>query len=146
MRALLALLVTAFALATTRPAGASSPSNAPDPAGQTGDAAMAEHADPVASYTLSARLDPVSHAVHGEGTIHWKNASSTAVGELWVHLYLNAFKNDRSVYLRDPVGGFRGTSPVRDWGAIDVRTFKLRAPGAVPIDLWPDRELHEDET
>src|SRR5689334_16483909 len=63
-----------------------------------------EHADDVADYTLRASLDPGQHAVHGEGTIAWRNRSNVAVRELWFHLYLNAFKNERTVFLRAPVG------------------------------------------
>jgi hypothetical protein len=151
MRATLALFMTALALGTL-PTNARAEPAASSPAASVegGDSGLAAHADRVADYTLTAKLDPANHTVHGEGTIHWRNASSVAVSELWVHLYLNAFKNDRSVYLREPVGGFRGTAPVRDWGAIDVHRFVLRGPGAAPIDLWPEAELRrpddEDET
>jgi hypothetical protein len=116
-----------------------------------GDQPIAEHADDVVDYTLRAKLDPVSHSVHGEGTIRWRNASSMPVRELWLHLYLNAFKNERSTYLREPVGGFRGTGPMKDWAAIDVKKLLLHgADAARPVDLWPGAELHrpgdEDET
>lgn len=106
---------------------------------------MAEHADKVVGYTLRATLDPVSHTVHGEGTVSWKNVSEKPVSELWFHLYLNAFKNQRSVFMREPVGGFRGTTIPKDWGTIDLR--KLTLDG---IDLMPKVELRrpsdEDET
>ena len=36
--------------------------------------------------------------------------------ELWLHLYLNAFKNERSAFLRERVGG-RGSAPPEDWGS-----------------------------
>jgi hypothetical protein len=114
------------------------------------DRPLAAHADDVVDYVLTAKLDPTLHTVHGEGTIHWRNASTASVSELWVHLYLNAFKNDRSTFLRDPVGGFRGTAPLRDWGTIDVRKLTLRQPSGEPVELWPSAELHregdEDET
>jgi len=114
------------------------------------DAPIRAHADLVASYTFRATLDPVGHTVRGEGTIHWTNASSVPVSELWVHLYLNAFKNDRSDFLREPILGFRGSAPIQDWGAIDVRTFVMRRPGKESVDLWLHSDLHrkedEDET
>jgi hypothetical protein len=115
------------------------------------DVPTAEHADDVADYTLRANLDPVRHSVHGEGTIRWRNASSTSVRELWLHLYLNAFKNERSVYLREPVGGFRGTGTPAEWAAIDVKKLLLRASGSeAAADLWSGAELHrrgdDDET
>src|SRR5437868_6196101 len=73
---------------------------------------LREHADDVVDYTLSAVLDVPGHMVHGEGTIVWRNRSSAPVRELWVHLYLNAFKNERTAFLRAPVASGRGTAPV----------------------------------
>jgi hypothetical protein len=110
---------------------------------------LREHADDVADYTLRASLDPSQHAVHGEGTIVWRNRSNASVRELWFHLYLNAFKNERTVFLRAPVGSGRGTAPVSDWGYIDVRKLALREMDGV--DLWPGADKttpgdSEDET
>ena len=69
--------------------------------------------------------------------------------ELWLHLYLNAFKNERSAFLRERVGG-RGSAPPEDWGWIDVRKLVLRAGDACPVDVWPTAELRrpgdDDET
>jgi hypothetical protein len=90
-----------------------------------GSEPMLEHADKVASYTLNAKLDAAAHTIHGTGTITWKNASKVAVSELWFHLYLNAFKNQSSVFMRQPIGGFRGNTLPTDWGAIDVRKLSL---------------------
>ncbi len=117
-----------------------------DPAAQyDDDASLPAHAEDVVDYTLNASIDTSKHTVHGEGTIHWRNTSQTPVNELWVHLYLNAFKNERSVFLREPIGGFRGGEPVHDWGSIDVRSMELNG-----VDLWKGAELHrandDDET
>jgi hypothetical protein len=103
----------------------------------------------VADYTLRATLDPAAHTVHGEGTIRWTNTSSAPVRELWIHLYLNAFKNERAVFLRERVGG-RGSSTPEDWGWIDVRALSLRDPDGAAIDLLGGLETKrggdEDET
>ena len=73
--------------------------------------ALPAHADDVVDYTLHATLDPVTHTVAGTGTIHFRNASAQPVHELWLHLYLNAFKNDRSAFLRERVGGRGSEEP-----------------------------------
>ncbi|MBK6459945.1 MAG: M1 family metallopeptidase [Myxococcales bacterium] len=103
----------------------------------------------VANYTLKASLDPAAHTLHGEGAIEFTNTSSVAISEVWVHLYLNAFKNQRSVFMRDPVGGFRGSTVPKTWGAIDVRRFAQRTATG-PVDLWPrverSRPGDDDET
>jgi hypothetical protein len=119
---------------------------APDDARFDSDTALPAHAEDVVDYTIRASLDPAAHAVHGEGTITWRNTSRVAVKELWVHLYLNAFKNQGSVWLRAPTAGARGAGGIDDWGTIDVRRFALKDGGT---DLWPGAELHrdgEDET
>lgn len=103
----------------------------------------------VANYTLKASLDPAAHSLHGEGTVVFTNTSSATLSEVWVHLYLNAFKNQRSVFMRDTVGGFRGSTVPKTWGAIDVRRFAQRTATG-PVDLWPKVELSrpgdDDET
>jgi hypothetical protein len=110
---------------------------------------LLEHATPIADYTLRAKLDPVAHTVHGEGTITWRNRSTAGIDELWIHLYLNAFKNQSSVFLREPVGGFRGSTMPADWGTIDVRKLTWH-DGSETRELWPQAELHrlndDDET
>jgi hypothetical protein len=115
----------------------------PPPAGPTGEAPLREHAEDVADYTLRAMLDPAQHTVEASGTIHWRNASTRPTSELWVHLYLNAFKNDRSLFLRERVGG-RGSSSPDAYGSIDLRRLALRdADGTT--DLLPSLELHRPD-
>lgn len=113
------------------------------------DEPMLEHPPRVVDYELRASLDPTAHTVHGDGTITWCNVSTAPVSELWMHLYLNAFKNQSSVFMRTPVGGFRGTSLPVEWGTIDVRSL-VWIDGSERHDLWKDVELHrkddEDET
>jgi hypothetical protein len=108
-------------------------------------APLADRPLSVADYTLRATLDPVAHAIHGEGSIRFTNRSDKPVSELWVHLYLNAFKNERSVFLREPIGAFRGGTRPASWGTIDVRRFSFEGK-----DLWPSAERSrpgdDDET
>jgi hypothetical protein len=110
---------------------------------------LAAHAIDVVDYTLRATLDASAHMVHGRGSIRWTNTSRVGVRELWLHLYLNAFKNDRSVFLRERVGG-RGSSAPDDWGWIEVRSLALREAGGAHVDLLPAMETKQgaddDET
>lgn len=117
--------------------------------------APAAHAEPPAerkqsaSYVLRARLDPISHRITAEGTIEFVNGSTTPLRSLFFHLYLNAFKNDRTLYLRSPFGAGRSGRRARDYGYVDVKRLSARELGGV--DLWPGRARHspgdpEDET
>jgi hypothetical protein len=112
-------------------------------------ATLPAHADDVVDYTLRAKLDPDAHTIAAAGTIHFRNASTQPVSELWVHLYLNAFKNDRSDFLRERVGG-RGSQPPESWGSVEVRKLAIREADGTSTDLLPRMELHrpgeEDET
>src|SRR5277367_6233878 len=130
---LLVLVVAALARDDDEPRAASREAReAPLPMSPRAPAAPApasplrEHADDVTDYTLRARLDPVAHTVHGEGTIRFRNTSLAPVHELWLHLYLNAFKNERSTFLREPASGSRGSGALTDWGTVDLRALSLR--------------------
>ena len=102
-----------------------------------------------ASYTLRARLDENQHRVLGGGTIRFVNSSRAPLERLFFHLYLNAFKNDRTLFLRSPFSAGRSGHGARDYGYIDVK--RLTAAEYPGIDLWKGRAAHspgdpEDET
>ncbi|MBW2457189.1 MAG: M1 family metallopeptidase [Deltaproteobacteria bacterium] len=95
---------------------------------------------PTVRYQMSARLDPVEHQVRGEATIRWRNRSQVAQQELYLHLYLNAFKNERTQFMRNPAGaGFRGGGKPSRWGYVTVERLYARE---LSRDLWPDAERH----
>jgi hypothetical protein len=101
----------------------------------------------VVDYALRAKLDATEHRVKGEGTITWRNLSSEPQREIWLHLYLNAFKNERTVFMRSTASrGFRGGERPKTWGWVKVERFEGQGE-----DLWAGAEKHspgdpEDET
>jgi Peptidase family M1 domain len=97
-------------------------------------------APPVASYTLEARLDAERHRIRAHGTIRFLNASRVALHELWFHLYLNAFKNDKTLFLRSPFGAGRSGKKAEEWGYIDVK--RLTLPDRGQAELWANAEPH----
>ncbi len=82
---------------------------------------------PVSSFDVQARLDPATHRVEASGALRWRNAGPGPVSSLWLHLYLNAFKNDLSTFLREGRGDRSGRKFDRDdgWGWIDLLEAKL---------------------
>jgi hypothetical protein len=90
----------------------------------------------VASYTLHAKLDAAEHRVLADGRITLHNYTSTPLPEIYLHLYMNAFKNDESLFLRSPFGAGRSGQHGGKWGYIDVKRLVDRASGR---DLWPGR-------
>jgi hypothetical protein len=91
----------------------------------------------IASYTLTAKLDAARHSVHGKGHIAFLNASRAPLRELYFHLYLNAFKNEKSLYLRSPFGSGRSGARGSDWGYVDLKRLVARELGGA--DLLPGR-------
>lgn len=132
-----------FALAAAAPAGAG----------------PAERGGSRVDYTIRARLDGEAKRLAGEETIHWTNRTDAAAGELWFHLYHNAFANTASTHLVESGGRFRGGTSARgrerdEWGwqrvvsvtvdGVDVTpTFRYRHPDS---GEGGDAEASEDRT
>ncbi len=96
--------------------------------------------EPVVRYELRARLDPELHVVDGEGRIELRNVADVPLRELRMHLYLNAFKNDATIFRRARTAGFRGEVAGAP-GLIDVKKLALVGAGGVEEELWQKREL-----
>jgi hypothetical protein len=79
------------------------------------------------SYDMKVRLDPDQKRVTGRMILVWRNPSNDAVGELQFHLYLNAFKNTKSTFMRESNGAHRGFDhdglKADAWGYIDVTSL-----------------------
>lgn len=113
------------------------------------DRALAKAAEATASYRWVARLDATRHSISGRGSITWVNRSEAPANELYFHLYLNAFKNSRTLFLRSPFGAGRSGQKGTRYGFIDVK--RMTAPALGSQDLWEHAARHspgdpEDET
>jgi hypothetical protein len=66
---------------------------------------------PVASYTIEASLDR-EHGLSGKESVTFVNRTRSRAEELRFHLYLNAFRNERSTWLKETAGrSARGPLP-----------------------------------
>jgi hypothetical protein len=75
----------------------------------------------IANYKLDARLDPERHVVTGNETLTWTNTGTTAVDRLPFHLYMNAFKNEQSLFMRESHGDMRSAhASDNGWGWIQL--------------------------
>lgn len=59
-----------------------------------------------ADYEMVVTLDAQEHLLHGEQWIRWVNTADVPAGELWWHLYLNAFASEDTTFMRE-LGGRR---------------------------------------
>lgn len=64
----------------------------------------------LSSYDMKVVLDTEEKTVTGRMTLHWRNPSDDVIAELQFHLYLNAFKNTQSTFMKESGGVHRATA------------------------------------
>ncbi len=106
--------------------------------------------DPIVRYKIDARLDAQKKAIAGHETIVWKNHTSGAVPDLQFHLYLNAFKNNQSTFMKE--GGSRRGMPRKirqeDWGYEQIHSIKVDGQDLTSKleYIHPDDDNADDQT
>lgn len=79
----------------------------------------------IANYKIDAHLDANLHRVTATQTLTWTNTGSTALTTLPFHLYLNAFKNESTLFMRSSRGEMRGAkASASGWGWIQVDSIQ----------------------
>jgi hypothetical protein len=110
----------------------------------------------IANYRIEVELDPVRHRLSGHEHLEWHNTQAEPARALWFHLYMNAFKNAHSAFMRELRHG-EGRRPLDTasrFGSIDVRslrrgTVELRASAHIarcPEDETERPDCPQDET
>jgi len=107
----------------------------------------------VAGYNISVKLDVDKKVLDGNEILHWKNYSQDEVKELQFHLYLNAFKNTNSTFIKESGGQLRrigfDTKEEKSWGYIDILSMK-RSGGENLTNkikfIQPDDNNKDDQT
>ncbi len=80
----------------------------------------------IASYKIDATLDAARHTLAATQTLIWTNAGASAVETLPLHLYLNAFKNETSLFMRTSHGELRGAKASdTGWGWIELESVTV---------------------
>lgn len=122
--------------------------------------AMLLHAQPIlfheplspriANYAIDVTLDDERKTLTGREVLTWRNTSPNALRELRFHLYLNAFKNNWSTFMRE--GGSRHRSfwvSAGGWGWIDITSLKTQEGKDLTQDIefiHPDDNNEVDQT
>jgi hypothetical protein len=95
--------------------------------------------DRIANYTIAVTLDPAQRKLSGHETLVWRNRAPESVSELRFHLYLNAFRNNHSTFMR---GGGGRREPGGNWGWSEIHSLTT----AQGEDLTQKMEfLHPDD-
>lgn len=144
LAALLAL-VAAKALAQTE-------APPPAPAAVAPAASYPAAAERVVAYEIAVTLDPGEKTITGRESVTWRNTTeSDSVGDLFFHLYFNAFKNEASTAFRESGGRGRRGESIRpgEWGYVDLLSMKTAGGADLLATLeyrHPDDDNADDRT
>jgi len=88
--------------------------------------------------------------IEGHELLTWLNDSPDSVSELQLHLYLNAFKNQKSTFFIESRGESRDQSfEPGEWGWIDINSLKVDdgedATNKIEF-IHPDDDNKDDQT
>lgn len=105
------------------------------PALRGGGAARSQR---IASYNIDAQLDAARHSLAATQTLIWTNAGQSPVDSLPLHLYLNAFKNESSLFMRTSAGEMRGARASENgWGWIQLDSIQVAGVELVSQVTYP---------
>ena len=83
----------------------------------------------IANYDISVKLDAAKKTLDGKETLSWKNTSTDEISELQFHLYLNAFKDENSTFMKESGGQLRGNkidkNAKENWGSISILSMQV---------------------
>jgi hypothetical protein len=104
----------------------------------------------IANYDIKVSLDTKKRMLDGQEILRWYNKSSDIINELQFHLYLNAFRNNQSTFMKESRGRSRGFEiDKKGWGFIDITSIKLNSITDVTSTLQfiqPDDGNSADKT
>lgn len=82
------------------------------------------------AYEMDVAIDPGTRTIDGRQRVTWRNPDNVPVDELQFHLYLNAFRDSTSTFMRESGGSHRGftASGANPWGGIEVDRMTIVRP------------------
>lgn len=115
----------------------------------------------IANYDIQASLDPKTKMILGNETLTWTNTSDDAITELQFHLYMNAFRDKNSTFMKEmaietykPERKSRRKKKVEvekkeDFGSIYISSIKIKNGKSLASSMkfiQPDDENTNDKT
>ena len=90
-------------------------------------------------YVIKARVDGETKRLDGELEVRWTNRTQDEVGELYFHLYHNAFANNRSTHIAEGGSSRRRRASMKDgeWGwqrIMSVRVGEEELSGTITYE------------
>jgi len=101
--------------------------------GAAGETYKSRIENPIVRYKMSAKLDPAAKIVKGRYKLTWWNHTDETISDLYFHLYLNAFKNIDSTFMRERLLSRRSellkewteTPEERKWGWVEIDRIQI---------------------
>lgn len=92
-----------------------------------GTRALEAAAPHVANYRIEATYDATARTVTGHEVLTWRNTTSDTAPDLYFHLYLNAFANNRSSFVREAGESWADWLELHPhgWGYIVVKSLHI---------------------
>lgn len=88
----------------------------------------------IASYAIQVTLDPEGRDLTGSEVLTYYNATQQPIPDLMLHLYLNAFKSENTIFMKESGGQLRGYPfDPKEAGWINVQS--IRVQGGAPLEL-----------
>lgn len=81
-----------------------------------------------ANYTIQVTLDDKKHTLRGQESIEYTNNSPDALSEVFVHLWMNAYRNDQTAFAKQLARDQEGRARLkrfRDHGFVDSLRFTV---------------------
>jgi hypothetical protein len=104
----------------------------------------------IANYDIEVKLAPQTRTFEARETLTWHNQSDDSITELQFHLYLNAFRNNRSTFMKESGGSMRGHKIDKEgWGHIEVTRIALPSEDDLTArmeNISPDDGNSDDRT
>jgi len=81
-----------------------------------------------ANYNIDVKFNPDKKLINGKMLLNWKNITNDTITELQFHLYLNAFKNSATTFMKGTGGRFKENTArdyeKNDWGWVDINSIR----------------------
>ncbi len=90
-----------------------------------------------AEYGIGARLEGATKRLDGKLELRWSNRSNESVRDLWFHLYLNGFSNNRSTHLVESEGKLRRTEMKDGWSWSRIQAIRVAGGDGGFQDVLP---------
>ena len=91
---------------------------------------FAQKSNRIANYDITVNLNPKTKIILGSQSLKWTNTGTKSINELQFHLYLNAFKDENSTFMKESGGQLRGNKIDKkqkvNFGNIELKSLRIR--------------------